>query len=107
MTRLLATVAAADDTSAADRFGDQLVAGGLWLLGCLAAAAAAVGRSAHQYCSPRYHRWLDALALPPFPYTADFTGAVLLSCEYKWVLPLLLYFCHALCTWVGNASRRT
>ena len=55
MARLLAAVAApADDTSAADRFGDQLVAGGLWLLVCLVAAAAAVGRGAHGFCSPRY-----------------------------------------------------
>jgi hypothetical protein len=54
MARLLAVGAAADDTSAADRFGGQLVAGGLWLLGCLAAAAAAAGRGADRYCSPRY-----------------------------------------------------
>ena len=54
MARLLAAGATADDTSAADRFGSQMVAGGWWLLGCLAAAAAAVGRGAYGYCSPRY-----------------------------------------------------
>lgn len=55
MARLMAAVATTpDDTSAVDRFGDQLVAGGIWLLGCLAAAAAAVARGAHGYCSPRY-----------------------------------------------------
>jgi hypothetical protein len=81
MVRLLTSVAASD-TSAADRFGDDLVAGGMWLLGCLAAAAAAVGRGAHGYCSPRY---------VPSGGLMHLHGAVQLLCMYRGVLPLLLF----------------